>query len=214
MATSLSYREKSLYASLAVELLVYGPYFFLHQQNSVNKVAGMIIAIIVLQMILQSVIAALTRNRITDERDRLIELRGYRAGYLTHCLTHGLRTGHVVVSRDGRPSSTGQPDDRTAFPERLLWHVGDRGYHEDRYPDCGLPESALMPAIRNQIRELRAMREMTQQELADRVGVTRQTVIAIEQDKYSPSLETAFKVAIVLGVPIEQCFQYDPHGKR
>jgi hypothetical protein len=83
MATSLSYREKSLYASLAAELLVYGPYFFLHQQNSVNKVAGMIIGIIVLQVILQSIIAALTRNRITDERDRLIELRGYRAGYLT-----------------------------------------------------------------------------------------------------------------------------------
>jgi hypothetical protein len=83
MVTSLSYREKSLYASLAAELFVYGPYFFLHQQNSVNKVAGMIIAIIVLQVILQSLIAALTRNRITDERDRLIELRGYRAGYLT-----------------------------------------------------------------------------------------------------------------------------------
>ena len=83
MAISLSYREKSLYASLVAELLVYGPYFFLHQQNSVNKVAGMIIAIIVLQIILQSIIAALTRNRITDERDRLIELRGYRAGYLT-----------------------------------------------------------------------------------------------------------------------------------
>ena len=82
MATGLSYREKSLYASLAAELLVYGPYFFLHQQNSVNKVAGMIIAIIVLQIILQSIIAAFTRNRITDERDRLIELRGYRAGYL------------------------------------------------------------------------------------------------------------------------------------
>ena len=83
MATSLSYREKSLYASLAAELFVYGPYFFLHQQNSVNKVAGMIIAIIVLQTVLQSVIAVLTRNRVTDERDRLIELRGYRAGYLT-----------------------------------------------------------------------------------------------------------------------------------
>ena len=83
MPTGLSYREKSLYASLAAELLVYGPYFFLHQQNSVNKVAGMIIAIIVLQIILQSIIAAFTRNRITDERDRLIELRGYRAGYLT-----------------------------------------------------------------------------------------------------------------------------------
>ena len=83
MAPSLSYREKSLYASLAAELLVYGPYFFLHQQNSINKVAGMIVAIIVLQIILQLLIAALTRNRVTDERDRLIELRGYRAGYLT-----------------------------------------------------------------------------------------------------------------------------------
>jgi putative transcriptional regulator len=71
-----------------------------------------------------------------------------------------------------------------------------------------------MPAIRNQIKELRAERGMTQQDLADRVGVTRQTVIAIEQDKYSPSLETAFKVAIELGVPIEQCFQYVPRGKR
>lgn len=82
MSASLSYREKTLYASLASELVVYGPYFFLHQQNSVNNVAGMIIAIIVLQIIVQSVIAAVTRNRVTDERDRLIELRGYRAGYL------------------------------------------------------------------------------------------------------------------------------------
>jgi putative transcriptional regulator len=71
-----------------------------------------------------------------------------------------------------------------------------------------------MPAIRNQIRELRGRREMTQQELADRVGVTRQTVIAIEQDKYSPSLETAFKVAIALGVPLEECFQYDSRARR
>jgi putative transcriptional regulator len=71
-----------------------------------------------------------------------------------------------------------------------------------------------MPAIRNQIRELRAQQGMTQQELADKIGVTRQTVIAIEQDKYSPSLETAFKVAIALGVPLEQCFQYNPRGRR
>ncbi len=71
-----------------------------------------------------------------------------------------------------------------------------------------------MPSIRNQVKELRALRQMTQQELADQVGVTRQTVIAIEQDKYSPSLETAFKVAIALGVPLDQCFQYDSQGKR
>ena len=71
-----------------------------------------------------------------------------------------------------------------------------------------------MSAIRNQIRELRAAREMTQQQLADEVGVTRQTVIAMEQDKYSPSLETAFKVALALGVTLEQCFQFVPRGKR
>lgn len=80
---SLSYREKTLYASLVAELVVYGPYFFLHRENSLNKVAGMIVTIIALQIVLQLIIALVTRNRTTDERDRLIELRGYRAGYLT-----------------------------------------------------------------------------------------------------------------------------------
>lgn len=81
--SSLSYREKTLYATLLIELAVYVPYFFLHGQNSVGKVAGMIAAIILLQIVAQGIIAALTRNRITDERDRLIELRGYRVGYFT-----------------------------------------------------------------------------------------------------------------------------------
>src|SRR5262249_38975313 len=74
---------RSLWGSLVVELVVYLPYFFFHHQNSVGKVAGMIFGIIVLQIILQSIIAAATRHRITDERDKLIELRGYRAGYIT-----------------------------------------------------------------------------------------------------------------------------------
>jgi putative transcriptional regulator len=71
-----------------------------------------------------------------------------------------------------------------------------------------------MPSIRNQIRELRASHEMTQQDLADRIGVTRQTVIAIEQDRYSPSLETAFKIALVFEVPLESVFQYRPNSRR
>lgn len=71
-----------------------------------------------------------------------------------------------------------------------------------------------MPSIRNQIRELRTACAMTQQELADRIGVTRQTVIAIEQDKYSPSLETAFKIALVFKAPLEKVFEYVPSGKR
>jgi putative transcriptional regulator len=55
---------------------------------------------------------------------------------------------------------------------------------------------------------------MTQQELADRIAVTRQTVIAIEGDKYSPSLEVAFRIAHVFGVPLEQAFQYVPPRTR
>jgi putative transcriptional regulator len=67
-----------------------------------------------------------------------------------------------------------------------------------------------MAGLRNTLRDLRAARSMTQQELADAIGVTRQTVIAIELDKYSPSLETAFRIARVFAVPLEQVFQYDP----
>ena len=63
--------------------------------------------------------------------------------------------------------------------------------------------------ITNSIRALRfAANEMTQAELAERVGLTRQTIIAIEQGRYSPSLETAFQIAGVFGVPLDAVFQY------
>lgn len=63
--------------------------------------------------------------------------------------------------------------------------------------------------ITNTIRTLRFHAgEMTQADLAEKVGVTRQTVIAIEQGKYSPSLEVAFKMARVFGVALEEVFQY------
>lgn len=66
------------------------------------------------------------------------------------------------------------------------------------------------PSLRNRIRALRFERgEMTQQELAERIGVSRQTVNAIEGGKYSPSLEVAFRIARVLGAPLEAVFQYD-----
>jgi putative transcriptional regulator len=64
--------------------------------------------------------------------------------------------------------------------------------------------------VRNSIRTLRFHHgEMTQQELADRVGLTRQTIIAVEQGRYSPSLEAAFKIARAFGVPLEEVFQYE-----
>jgi putative transcriptional regulator len=66
--------------------------------------------------------------------------------------------------------------------------------------------------IFNQIRELRlAHAGMTQQQLADLVGITRQTVNAIEQNKYSPSLEVAFKISRVFRVDLERVFQYKPN---
>jgi putative transcriptional regulator len=63
--------------------------------------------------------------------------------------------------------------------------------------------------ITNSIRELRLRNsEMTQGELADKIGMTRQTINAIEQGKYSPSLEMAFKIARIFGVPLESVFHY------
>ena len=68
--------------------------------------------------------------------------------------------------------------------------------------------------ISNNIRKLRFFRdEMTQQQLAEKVGVTRQTIIAMEQDKYSPSLELAFRIAHVFEVPLEEVFSYHPEAE-
>ena len=64
--------------------------------------------------------------------------------------------------------------------------------------------------ITNNIRTLRFLaNEMTQQQLADLVGVTRQTILAVENGKYSPSLELAFAIARVFGKPLEEVFSYE-----
>ena len=68
--------------------------------------------------------------------------------------------------------------------------------------------------LSNNIRTLRFhANEMTQKDLADRVGVTRQTILAIEAAKYSPSLELAFQIAQVFGVPLSDVFSYSPVRK-
>jgi putative transcriptional regulator len=67
--------------------------------------------------------------------------------------------------------------------------------------------------LRNNIRRLRFEKdEMTQQQLADLVGVTRQTIIAMEQGKYAPSLPLAFRIARAFGVPLESIFQFEPES--
>jgi putative transcriptional regulator len=68
--------------------------------------------------------------------------------------------------------------------------------------------------ITNSLRALRfAHGEMTQAELAEGIGVTRQTIIAIEQGRYSPSLEMAFQIARVFRIPLDEVFQY-PGGEQ
>lgn len=65
-------------------------------------------------------------------------------------------------------------------------------------------------AISNNIRKLRFYHdEMTQKDLANKVGVTRQTIVAIENAKYSPSLELAFRIAFIFDSPLEEVFTYD-----
>ncbi len=65
------------------------------------------------------------------------------------------------------------------------------------------------PPISNRVRELREIHAMTQVALGDAIGVTRQTVIAIEQGRYSPSLESAFRIAKAFGVGLEDVFSWD-----
>jgi putative transcriptional regulator len=64
--------------------------------------------------------------------------------------------------------------------------------------------------LQNKVRVLRAMKSLTQEELAKALGVTRQTIIAIENGKYNPSLELAFKIAAYFETSIEETFQYKP----
>ncbi len=67
-----------------------------------------------------------------------------------------------------------------------------------------------MGKINNMIRRQRFdHNEMTQEELSNKVGCTRQTIIALEQNKYIPSIELAFRVARAFGVPLEEVFQYE-----
>ncbi|MCC2594248.1 helix-turn-helix transcriptional regulator [Tessaracoccus sp. OS52] len=67
--------------------------------------------------------------------------------------------------------------------------------------------------VTNSIRQLRESAGLTQAELATRVGVTRQTIIAIEQGKYSPTLELAFQITRVFDVSLDDVFQYPQESK-
>lgn len=83
--------------------------------------------------------------------------------------------------------------------------------------NCIFTEKEFKMAKREISNNLRRFRfnndEMTQQQLADEVGVSRQTIVAIEKGNYSPSLELAFRIAIVFDTSIENIFTYEPVKK-
>ena len=64
--------------------------------------------------------------------------------------------------------------------------------------------------MKNRIKVLRAERDMTQEQLAELVGVTRNTIISIEKDKYCPSLKLGFRIAAIFGIGIDAVFTYEP----
>lgn len=69
--------------------------------------------------------------------------------------------------------------------------------------------------VRNNIRKLRFLNdEMTQEQLAEKASVTRQTIIALEGGKYAPSLELAFRIALAFGVPLQEVFSYESEEKK
>ncbi len=68
--------------------------------------------------------------------------------------------------------------------------------------------------MKNKVKVYRAIHDLTQEELAQKIGVTRQTVLAIEKGKYSPSLDLAFKMAKIFGVAIEDIFTYEAHQEN
>jgi len=68
--------------------------------------------------------------------------------------------------------------------------------------------------VRNRVRELRIGRGMTQEEIAERVGVSRQTIISIEVGRYNPSIVLAYKLARAFGQSIEEVFFYEPETEE
>ena len=145
------------------------------------------------QRSLQQIVATFpfaSRQRFEQLRNRCLEMRD---------IAHGVR---------GRQQAPVGEDSNTQALDRMLW-VFLRLQTTQLYLQRFL-EKANEVEIRNRIRELRFHAgEMTQADLAARIGMTRQTIVAMEQGKYSPSLEAAFRIAAVFGVPITEVFQWD-----
>ena len=210
----MSYEERNVWVFLVVAVLVYAAYVVVVLSRARDvpltevayvgpllwSIGGAIVASIV-----ATIVVALVNRRdghLKDQRDKEIDRLGERTGQ-----------SFVVIGaprRDGARAGRGRLvlDRQRRLP--LLRPVRDpRVRHQARRLPAGLLHVVKPTQVTNSIRTLRFTHgEMTQAELAERIGVTRQTVIAIEQGRYSPSLEMAFQIARVFGVPLDDVFQY------
>ena len=207
----MSFREKSAWISLLSMTGIYGFYFWsvIHTgpHTSSLRFGGLlstIVTLVIVQVVLTTAVAIFRPSEAKaprDERDKLIELRAMRVAYAglatsiahSHCFFRAPSTPPIVFNTNAllfilvtKPRSCGLPA---------------KSSNTGGVPDMG--------RIRNEIRRLRFEHgEMTQQELAEKINLTRQTVNAIEQGKYSPSLEAAFRISAVFGRPLESVFHY------
>ena len=135
---------------------------------------------------------------LSEETDEYQHAGGPAQPYRDHC-------GDVLRGHLGIPERTG----RNETHRQLL----DRGHLAVRAGRRGLfgmaSRWARGPVMKNQLKVLRAMRDWSQQDLADRLAVSRQSVNAIETGKYDPSLPLAFRISEVFELPIEEIFQRD-----
>ena len=168
---------------------------------------------IVLLAVATSFIALWSKPENRDERGAVIEARAYRYAYLVLSGSVGtlLFASRFILAAVPVPIEH-QDEAPFLFQFFLLSFGGGRNYPVSH--SGGRLQTRLLSTDPVMIQKLRIRRlrfdsdEMTQQALADRVGVTRQTIIAVEAAKYSPSLELAFKIARTLGRPLEEVFQY------
>ncbi len=206
----MAFREKTSWISLVTITGIYAWYFWsLHSGPGragfhFGGLLETVIALAVVQTVLTVAVAVFSPREARaprDERERLIDLRATQFAYAVlagsvacACFFGGFEPPIVFNAN-------------TLLFILVVAEVLRSGCQVVQYPS----ECLRMARIRNEIRRLRfECGEMTQQQLAERIKLTRQTVNAIELGKYSPSLEAAFRIAAVFGKPLESVFHYVP----
>eukprot|EP00873_Tetraselmis_striata_P032262 jgi/Tetstr1/452526/TSEL_039562.t1 len=205
----MSFREKNAWIAVLTTLVIWTVYFWQVGNAALSGTLdgdaifwlfvwclGISIAIMLPINIVAAILARQNMDAPPDEREREIDARANRAGLiLLEILMVGMVLSSGFITDFARRAYEADPAGATAI---ILINL----------TLFALAFSALIRRLRFE------HNEMTQQELADRIGMTRQTVASIEHNKYSPSLEAAFRIAETFGVPIGEVFFWKAEEPR